>query len=194
MKTRQTTVSMLELDRHLGQVFERARQAPISVHRYGHAWAWIVRSDTWADALHWHALDTSGHPLSRLRMLIEPVLQEATWPVPDTIAATVGTMLARRIAVLVELRDIATLRDLHDALTYNILQQRFAGLSAPPAWPCAIAALLLAWASTDENRAVTRAVLKNIAPAIVDAARLRRAISASTTLLDDRSSWAHAFK
>ncbi len=164
-------VSMLDLDRHLSQVLEQARDAPICVQRYGQPWVWLLSSDAWFQATRWAALETREHPLMRLREAVDPLLADWASPAPP------GTDTVRRqwqrTALLVHLRALDDLQRLHDGLRFNVLYRDFVGMDEASAWTLGECRLLL-----DEVRSVAlqrgmQALLGALPPVLLNAARSR---------------------
>ena len=113
----QRKVSMLELDRHLSLVLEQARDAPVSVQRYGHPWVWILSCDAWSRAARWENVETNDHPLLVLRRALDPLLGTSPPPVLERLAdVAAGSALLQRVLVLMYLRRLDNARRLHDGL------------------------------------------------------------------------------
>lgn len=165
-------VSMLDLDRHLSQVLEQARDAPVCVQRYGHPWVWLLSSDAWFQATRWAALDTREHPLMRLRDAVDPLL--GSWPSHTVPAPDRGMRQWQRAALLVQLRALDDLQRLHDGLRFNVLYRDFVGIDEASAWSQAeCRALLEAFQQPALQRCVD-AALGVIPVVLVNAARCRR--------------------
>ncbi|WP_448123091.1 hypothetical protein [Stenotrophomonas riyadhensis] len=128
-------INMLELDRHLSQSLEQARQAPLNVQRYGHSWVWVLSSDAWADAARWAALDSSSHPLLALRRALDPQLR----PWPECTAALLpleagDVRVLQRAALLVVMRGLNSAQRVYDDLRYHQAYRQFIGLDHGTAW------------------------------------------------------------
>ncbi|WP_421567415.1 hypothetical protein [Stenotrophomonas sp. PD6] len=165
-------VSMLDLDRHLSQVLEQARDAPVCVQRYGQPWVWLLSSDRWFQATRWAALETRDHPLMRLRDAVDPLL--ATWPWP-TLSTTDATLRRwQRTALLVHLRALDDLQRLHDGLRFNVLYRDFVGMDEASAWTMAECRSLLDALRNAALQRCLHAVLGAVPPVLVHAARCRR--------------------
>lgn len=165
-------VSMLELDRHLSQVLEQARDAPVCVQRYGQPWVWLLSSDAWFQAVRWAALDTGAHPLIRLREAADPLLDD--WPslaLPHTEPAR---RQWQRIALLVQLRALNAPQRLFDGLRFNVLYRDFVGMDEASAWTMAQCRTLLESLRSETVQRSVQAVLAAMPIALVDAARCRR--------------------
>ena len=165
-------VSMLDLDRHLSQVLEQARDAPVCVQRYGHPWVWLLSSDAWFQATRWAALDTREHPLMRLRDAVDPLL--GSWPSHTVPAPDRGMRQRQRAALLVQLRALDDLQRLHDGLRFNVLYRDFVGIDEASAWSQAECRALLEACQQPALQRCVDAALGVIPVVLVNAARCRR--------------------
>ena len=68
-------VGMLELDRKLSKVLDRARQQPVSVSRYGSPWVWVVSHETWIGQIQLTRYVPPRHPLVALREHVDDALR-----------------------------------------------------------------------------------------------------------------------
>lgn len=165
-------VSMLDLDRHLSQVLEQARDAPVCVQRYGHPWVWLLSSDAWFQATRWAALDTREHPLMRLRDALDPLLGD--WP--SSLLPARGSELRQwqRAALLVELRALDGVQRLHDGLRFNVLYRDFVGMDEASSWTMNECRALIEAAQGGAVRHCIEAALGTLPPVLVNAARCTR--------------------
>lgn len=165
-------VSMLELDRHLSQILEQARDAPVCVQRYGQPWVWLLSSDAWFQAARWAALDTGAHPLIRLREAADPLLD--AWPSLALPDADPARRQWQRIALLVQLRALNAPQRLFDGLRFNVLYRDFVGMDEASAWTMVQCRTLLEALHSEAVQRCVQAVFAAVPTALVDAARSRR--------------------
>jgi hypothetical protein len=167
-------VSMLDLDRHLSQVLEQARDAPVCVQRYGHPWVWLLSSDAWFQATRWAALDTREHPLMRLRDTVDPLLGD--WP--SSLLPVRDTELRQwqRAALLVELRALDGLQRLHGGLRFNVLYRDFVGMDEASTWSMTECRLLIEAVQGGAVKRCIAAALEALPPVLVNAARCTRSV------------------
>jgi hypothetical protein len=163
---------MLDLDRHLSQVLEQARDAPVCVQRYGQPWVWLLSSDAWFQAARWAALETRGHPLMRLRDAVDPLLERWPWPTLSTTDATLRRW--QRTALLVHLRALDDPQRLHDGLRFNMLYRAFVGMDEASTWTMAECRSLLELLRNVALQRCLQAVLGAVPSALVNAVRCRR--------------------
>lgn len=165
-------VSMLDLDRHLSQVLEQARDAPVCVQRYGQPWVWLLSSDAWFQAARWAALETRQHPLMRLREALDPLL--GGWPSAALPAHDGALRQWQRTAVLVHLRALDNLQRLHDGLRFNVLYRDFVGIDESSAWSLPECRALLDALQHPALQRCVDAALGTVPPVLVNAARSAR--------------------
>lgn len=127
-------VSMLELDRSLTRILTSAQSGPVSVHRYGTPWVWVVSHDTWIKVNRRDESLPERHPLAALRRHLEAESsrhQDILRSLADASELGRRPEPLLRAIVLTELYGIHSDRFLDEQLRHNALFAAFVGLDEP---------------------------------------------------------------
>jgi transposase len=129
-----TRVSMLELDRSLSRILRAAQRLPVSVHRYGAPWVWMVSHDAWLKTSKPRVGLPEQHPLTVLRHHLDTQMQQRHRDIDnlaDALAPEAHPQLLVRAALLRRLYAIESLRFLVEQLRHNTLFAAFVGIDPP---------------------------------------------------------------
>lgn len=130
--SRKPNIGIRELKENLSAVVDSAWEHPVSVHRYGSPWVWIVSHEVWSRNTRRVEFNPAGHPLAALRDHVDRALAASQ---PRLHAAAIRAMLRieapplLRALVIQLLYGIDTEAGLHEQVSCNLLFRWFVGLS-----------------------------------------------------------------
>ena len=128
--SRKPNIGIRELKENLSAVVDSAWEHPVSVHRYGSPWVWIVSHEVWTRNTRRIDFNPAGHPLAAVRQHLDMAMRERQ---PRLHAAAAGhaahrgAQLLRALAQL--LYGLETEAALHEQISCNLLFRWFVGLS-----------------------------------------------------------------
>ena len=130
--SRKPNIGIRELKENLSAVVDSAWEHPVSVHRYGSPWVWIVSHEVWTRNTRRIDFNPAGHPLAAVRQHLDMAMRERQ---PRLHAAALRAMLRieaqpllRALAVQL-LYGLETEAALHEQISCNLLFRWFVGLS-----------------------------------------------------------------
>ena len=130
--SRKPNIGIRELKENLSAVVDSAWEHPVSVHRYGSPWVWIVSHEVWTRNTRRIDFNPAGHPLAAVRQHLDMAMRERQ---PRLHAAALPAMLRieaqpllRALAVQL-LYGLETETALHEQISCNLLFRWFVGLS-----------------------------------------------------------------
>jgi transposase len=136
-----STVTMLDLDKHMSRILAQARTRPISVYRYGAPYVWILPHEVWLGSAKLDDFIPNRHPLTLLDSVVARELQGHA-----NLLRRIGLRLRLQISAESLLRalmlqaaySLPTEGALHDQLRCNLAFRWFVGLSLnAPVWEAA---------------------------------------------------------
>lgn len=130
--SRKPNIGIRELKENLSAVVDSAWEHPVSVHRYGSPWVWIVSHEVWSRNTRRVEFNPAGHPLAALRDHVDRAVASSQ---PRLHAAAIRAMLRieaqpllRALAIQL-LYGVETEAGLHEQISCNLLFRWFVGLS-----------------------------------------------------------------
>lgn len=130
--SRKPNIGIRELKENLSAVVDSAWEHPVSVHRYGSPWVWIVSHEVWSRNTRRVEFNPTGHPLAALRDHVDRAVAASQ---PRLHAAAIRAMLRieaqpllRALAIQL-LYGVETEAGLHEQISCNLLFRWFVGLS-----------------------------------------------------------------
>ncbi|QQB33690.1 transposase [Achromobacter deleyi] len=130
--SRKPNIGIRELKENLSAVVDSAWEHPVSVHRYGSPWVWIVSHEVWSRNTRRVEFNPAGHPLAALRDHVDRAVAASQ---PRLHAAAIRAMLRieaqpllRALAIQL-LYGVETEAGLHEQISCNLLFRWFVGLS-----------------------------------------------------------------
>ena len=130
--SRKPNIGIRELKENLSAVVDSAWEHPVSVHRYGSHWVWIVSHEVWSRNTRRVEFNPAGHPLAALRDHVDRAVASSQ---PRLHAAAIRAMLRieaqpllRALAIQL-LFGVETEAGLHEQISCNLLFRWFVGLS-----------------------------------------------------------------
>ncbi|WP_054460625.1 MULTISPECIES: transposase [Achromobacter] len=117
---------------NLSAVVDSAWEHPVSVHRYGSPWVWIVSHEVWSRNTRRVEFNPAGHPLAALREHLDRAVAASQ---PRLHAAAIRAMLRIEVQPLLRalaiqlLYGVETEAGLHEQISCNLLFRWFVGLS-----------------------------------------------------------------
>jgi len=130
--SRKPNIGIRELKENLSAVVDSAWEHPVSVHRYGSPWVWIVSHEVWSRNTRRVEFNPAGHPLAALREHLDRAVAASQ---PRLHAAAIRAMLRieaqpllRALAIQL-LYGVETEAGLHEQISCNLLFRWFVGLS-----------------------------------------------------------------
>ncbi len=130
--SRKPNIGIRELKENLSAVVDSAWEHPVSVHRYGSPWVWIVSHEVWSRNTRRVEFNPAGHPLAALRDHVDRALAASQ---PRLHAAAIRALLRieapplLRALVIQLLYGVETEAGLHEQISCNLLFRWFVGLS-----------------------------------------------------------------
>lgn len=130
--SRKPNIGIRELKENLSAVVDSAWEHPVSVHRYGSPWVWIVSHEVWSRNTRRVEFNPAGHPLAALRDHVDRAFSASQ---PRLHAAAIRAMLRieaqplLRALVIQLVYGLDTEAGLHEQVSCNLLFRWFVGLS-----------------------------------------------------------------
>lgn len=130
--SRKPNIGIRELKENLSAVVDSAWEHPVSVHRYGSPWVWIVSHEVWSRNTRRVEFNPAGHPLAALRDHVDRALAASQ---PRLHAAAIRALLRieapplLRALVIQLVYGVETEAGLHEQISCNLLFRWFVGLS-----------------------------------------------------------------
>ncbi|CAB3718144.1 MAG: transposase [Achromobacter sp.] len=130
--SRKPNIGIRELKENLSAVVDSAWEHPVSVHRYGSPWVWIVSHEVWSRNTRRVEFNPAGHPLAALREHLDRAVAASQ---PRLHAAAIRAMLRIEVQPLLRalaiqlLYGVETEAGLHEQISCNLLFRWFVGLS-----------------------------------------------------------------
>ena len=130
--SRKPNIGIRELKENLSAVVDSAWEHPVSVHRYGSPWVWIVSHEVWSRNTRRVEFNPAGHPLAALRDHVDRAVASSQ---PRLHSAAIRAMLRIEAQPLLRARAIQLLygveteAGLHEQISCNLLFRWFVGLS-----------------------------------------------------------------
>ena len=130
--SRKPNIGIRELKENLSAVVDSAWEHPVSVHRYGSPWVWIVSHEVWTRNTRRIDFNPAGHPLAAVRQHLDMAMRERQRRA--CMRRRCGPCCASRAPLLRALAvqllyGLETEAALHEQISCNLLFRWFVGLS-----------------------------------------------------------------